>query len=359
VRGARLAAGAAAIAAVAAPAAPCVASTHGVRVETIASGLEIPWEIAFLPDRSALVTERPGTVRLLSAKGALRKAPVARIPVSAQGEGGLLGLAVDPAFRRNRYIYLYFTEPTEMRLERWRYVDGRLRRQRSLVEGIRSGNVHDSGRIGFGPDDRLYVATGDAGESELAQDPNSLNGKFLALSPRQYRGSGGRPAIVSMGHRNPQGFDWQPGSGRLISTEHGPTAGLDGPSGLDEINEIVQGRNYGWPLVTGSGNSAFTDPIRLYQAPIAPSGATFVTHRSRWFGNFIFACLRGRELHRLVFSGGQIVGDEALFTGRYGRLRTVVEGPDGALYVLTSNRDGRGFPVRDDDRILRITPPAR
>jgi quinoprotein glucose dehydrogenase len=336
-------------------------STRGVRVQTIASGLDIPWEIAFLPDGSALVTERPGAVRLLSAAGKLRRKPVARIPVSAQGEGGLLGLAVDPAFKRNGYVYLYFTRPAEMRLERWRFTHGRLRRQRSLVEGIKSGRVHDSGRIAFGPDRRLYVATGEAGEPQLAQDPASLNGKFLSLSPRQYRGSGGRPLIVSSGHRNPQGFDWQPGSGRLIATEHGPTAGLDGPAGYDEVNQIVQGRNYGWPLVIGSGDDpAFTNPIRLYQAPIAPSGATFVTRKgSRWTGSFIFACLRGQELMRLVFDGGRVVADEALFTGRFGRLRTVVEGPDGALYVLTSNRDGRGVAHAGDDRILRITPPPR
>jgi glucose/arabinose dehydrogenase len=354
---ARVAAIAAALALSAAPAAP--ASTPA-RVQTVASGLEIPWEIAFLPDRSALVTERPGRVRLLSKTGQLRRAPVAQIAVSVQGEGGLLGLAIDPAFKRNGYVYLYYTLPTEMRLERWRYTHGRLRRQRSLVEGIKSGRVHDSGRIAFGPDHRLYVATGEAGESQLAQDPNSLNGKFLSLSPSQYRGAGGRPSIVSMGHRNPQGFDWQPGTGRLIATEHGPTAGLDGPAGYDEINEIVQGGNYGWPTVIGTGNAGFNDPIKLYQAPIAPSGATFVARRgSLWSGNFIFACLRGQELHRLVFNGGQIVADEALFTGRYGRLRTVVEGPDGALYVLTSNRDGRGVVRPGDDRILRITPPPK
>jgi glucose/arabinose dehydrogenase len=357
-----LGATAAAVAASTGPApAPAASPTRGVRVQTVASSLRIPWEIAFLPDRRALVTERPGTVRMLSAAGRLQPKPVARVPVSAQGEGGLLGLAIDPSFARNHYVYLYFTRSITMQLERWRLAGNRLRRQRSLVVGIKSGPDHDSGRIAFGPDRRLYVATGDAGQRQLAQDPNSLNGKFLSLSPRQYRGAGGRPHIISMGHRNPQGFDWQPRSGRLIATEHGPTAGLDGPAGYDEINEIVQGHNYGWPLVIGnSDNPAFTNPIRLYQAPIAPSGATFVTHPgSRWTGNFIFACLRGQELRRLVFDGDRIVTDEPLFTGRFGRLRTVVEGPDGDLYVLTSNRDGRGIVHPGDDRILRITPPKR
>jgi glucose/arabinose dehydrogenase len=333
--------------------------THGVRVETVATGLLIPWEIAFLPDRRALVTERPGTVRLLSAKGKLQRESVARIQVSTQGEGGLLGLALDPDFAHNRFVYLYFTAGDQMRLERWRLVGARLRRQASLIEGIRAGRVHDSGRIAFGPDRRLYVATGDAGDPPLAQDPGSLNGKFLSLSPTQYRGGGGAPLVISSGHRNPQGFDWQPGSGRLIATEHGPT-GFDGPEGYDEINEIVQGHDYGWPVVIGSGNPAFTDPIRLYQAPIAPAGATFVTRPgSRWTGSFIFACLRGQALRRLVFDRGSIVADEPLFTARFGRLRTVVEGPDGDLYVLTSNRDGRGYPRPGDDRILRIEPPPR
>jgi quinoprotein glucose dehydrogenase len=331
--------------------------TAGVRVKVIATGLQIPWEIAFMPGGNALVTERPGRVRLLLHGRNLRRRPVAVVRVSSQGEGGLLGLALDPDFSRNRFVYLYFTAGAEMKLERWRLSGGRLHRQRSLVAGISAGRVHDSGRIAFGPDRRLYVATGDAGQPELAQDPGSLNGKFLALSPQQYRGTGGRPEMISIGHRNPQGFDWQPDTGRLIATEHGPT-GFDGPEGYDEINEIVQGGNYGWPRVFGSGDPRFTDPLRVYVKPIAPSGATFVTRPgSRWTGDYLFACLRGAQLRRLVFQGARIVTDEPLLTGRYGRLRTVVEGPRGALYVLTSNRDGRGVVRRGDDRILRLTPP--
>jgi glucose/arabinose dehydrogenase len=359
LRAALAVAAAAALAAETAATTVTGASTVRVRVETLATGLDVPWEIGFLPDGRALVTERPGTLRLLSTDGKLRKRPVARISVSAQGEGGLLGLAIDPAFRRNRYVYLYFTRPAQMRLERWRFTRGRLVRERSLVDGIASGRVHDSGRIAFGPDRRLYVATGDAGERELAQDRASLNGKFLSLTPRQYHGSGGHPHVISLGHRNPQGFDWQPGTGRLISTEHGPTAGLDGPAGDDEINAIVEGGNYGWPAVFGPGtHPGFVDPIKLYAAPIAPSGGTFVARRgSEWTGSFVFACLRGQALRRLVFDGDSIVADEPLFVARYGRLRTVVEGPDGKLYVLTSNRDGRGVVHAGDDRILRVTPP--
>jgi glucose/arabinose dehydrogenase len=330
------------------------------RVETVATGLEIPWEIAFLPDRRALVTERPGRVRLLGRRHRLRRKPVARVPVSAYGEGGLLGLAVDPAFRRNRYVYLYFTTATGMRLERRRLERGRLTDPVSLVDGIRAGLVHDSGRIAFGPDRRLYASTGDAGQAELAQDPGSLNGKLLTLEPGQYRGPGhAAPAIVAMGLRNSQGFDWQPGTGRLIANDHGPT-GFDGPEGYDEVDDLVAGGNYGWPLAIGddTGGGRFIAPLLLYVAPIAPSGATFVTHaRSRWAGDYVLAALRGTQLRRLVFRGGAIMRDEPLLTGRFGRLRTVVEGPRGGLYVLTSNRDGRGDPTAGDDRILRVRPP--
>jgi glucose/arabinose dehydrogenase len=328
------------------------------RVATVATGLAIPWEMAFLPDGRALVTERPGRVRLLGRDGRLRRDPVARVQVSAVGEGGLLGLAIDPAFARNRFVYLYYTTAGGMRLERWRFSGGRLRRERSLVDGIAAGRIHDSGRIAFGPDSRLYVATGDSGDGELAQQTDSLNGKFLALSPAQYRGAGGRPEIISSGHRNPQGFDWEPGSRRLIATEHGPTEGVDGPEGYDEVNQIVTGGNYGWPRVYGFDQAGFNAPLRVYRRPLAPSGAAFVTRRgSAWTGNFLFATLRGEQLRRLVFRDGRIVSDHPLLRKRFGRLRTVVEGPNGALYALTSNRDGRGTPRTGDDRILRITPP--
>jgi glucose/arabinose dehydrogenase len=323
----------------------------GPKVETVATGLEVPWEIAFLPDGRALVTERPGRIRMLGADGALQDEPVAEVDVSNQGEGGLLGLALDPDFAENGFVYLYFTTPNAMKLERWRFADGRLTREADLIDGtIQAGLIHDSGRIAFAPDGDLYVATGEAGQGDLAQDPESLNGKFLRLAPTQYHGGPSRPEIYSLGHRNPQGFDWQPDTGRLISTEHGPSGG-DGPQGFDEINLIERGRNYGWPEVYGEDHKGFTAPLKVYDDAVAPSGATF------WHGDFLFATLRGEALHRLRFDGTRITRDETLLQSDYGRLRTVVEGPDGALYVLTSNRDGRGSPAAEDDRILKFTPP--
>jgi glucose/arabinose dehydrogenase len=334
------------------------AASPDVRVSTVARGLEIPWELAFLPDARALVTERPGRVRLLGRGGRLHRRPVARVAVSALGEGGLLGLALDPAFARNRFVYLYYTREDGMRLERRRLSHGRLVGGRSLVDGILAGPVHDSGRIAFGPDRRLYVSTGDAGIPALAQDPRALNGKFLALTPAEYRGRGhARPAVVSIGHRNAQGFDWEPRTGHMISTEHGPS-GFDGPEGWDEVNAIVPGANYGWPVAFGPDQGSFAAPLLTYQEPLAPSGATFVTRPgSRWTGDFLFACLRGEQLRRVAWRDGRVVADEPLLTGRFGRLRTVVEGPRGDLYVLTSNRDGRGDVRRGDDRVLRVVAP--
>jgi glucose/arabinose dehydrogenase len=329
---------------------PPASRPEGMRVDVVAEGLEVPWEIAFLPDGGALVTERPGRIRRMEPDGRLE--PVGEVEVSAVGEGGLMGLALDPEFERNGYVYLSYTTADGLQLERWRYPEGRLEREQGLIDGtIQAGPIHDSGRIAFSPGGDLYVATGDAGNGALAQDPQSLNGKYLRLTPAQYRGGPSRPEIVSLGHRNAQGFDWEPGTDRLISTEHGPSGG-DGPQGFDEVNEIREGANYGWPVVFGDDHQDFAAPLRVYEEAIAPSGATFTEDGDFWFAN-----LRGEHLRRLRLEGDRVVSDEVLLEGEYGRLRTVVEGPDGALYVLTSNRDGRGSPEDADDRVLRVTVP--
>jgi len=322
-------------------------------VSTVASGLSVPWDIAFMPNGSALVTERAGRVRLLSRDRRLRREPLARIAVSAQGEGGLLGVAIDPRFGQgNQFVYFYFTTAQGMRVARYRLQGTRLRRDATILDGIKAGTIHDSGRIHFGPDERLYVSTGDAGQPDLAQNSDSLNGKYLRLDPREYRGDGGSPEILSSGHRNPQGFDWQPRTGRLFSTEHGP-------DGDDEVNLIVRGANYGWPRARGRDHAGFRAPLLVYPTSIAPSGATFVSlPGSSWSGDFLFAALVGEQLRRVRFDGRRPTRNTALFRGRFGRLRTVVEAPDGSLFVLTSNRDGRGSPRGSDDRILRIVPPA-
>jgi glucose/arabinose dehydrogenase len=320
-------------------------------VATVATGLEAPWEIAFLPDGRALVTERPGRVRLLSADLKLRERPVAEMEVAELGESGLHGIAVDPEFRRNRFVYLYRTVDTGNEVVRFRLEGGALREDAVLVRGIKAAAIHDGGRLRFGPDGELYFTTGDAAEDELAQDEGSLSGKFLRLSPRQFRGGGGRPETVSLGHRNPQGFDWQPGSDRLVASEHGP-------DGDDEVNVIREGGNYGWPEAQGENHGDFTAPVAVYGDSIAPSGGSFVSKPgSAWTGDFLIACLVGEQIRRLSFDGAGVTRDEALFEGDLGRVRSIVEGPDGALYALTNNRDGRGSPREGDDRVLRIVPP--
>ena len=317
------------------------------RVETVAEGLEIPWEIAFLPDGRALVAERPGRVRLLDPGRTLAEVEVAHI-----GEGGLLGLAVDPEFEDNRLVYLYRTVSGGNEVARYRLEGRRLVEEQVIVRGIAAAPIHDGGRLRFGPDGALYITTGDAAQPELSQDPGSLNGKILRLDGERARGRGGRPEVVSLGHRNPQGLDWEPRSGRLYAPEHGP-------DGDDEVNLIEEGGNYGWPRVRGTGHGSFAAPLVVYPASIAPSGATFArAEGSAWTGDFLVACLVGEQLRRLRFDGREVVVDEPLFEGEFGRLRTVVEGPDGALYVLTNNTDGRGSPREGDDRVLRIEPPA-
>jgi glucose/arabinose dehydrogenase len=174
------------------------------------------------------------------------------------------------------------------------------------------------------------------------------------LSLDQLRGRGGRPEVYSTGLRNPQGFDWQPGTGRLVGNDHGP-------DGDDEINVLRRGANLGWPRIRGEARApGLETPIQVYPESIAPSGATFVRRPgSTWSGDYLIGALVGEQVRRVsIDRTGTVRRDEALFEGRLGRVRTVVEGPDGALYLLTNNRDGRGTPSEGDDRIIRVVPPA-
>lgn len=333
-----------------------VRAQDGPRVATVAKGLEAPWEIAFLPDGRALVTERPGRVRLVSARGELRAEPLADVDVSAVGEGGLLGIAVDPDFAEGKpFVYLYRTVPDGNEVVRYSLEGNVLRERAVVVHGIASAAIHNGGRLRFGPDDRLYFSTGDAADAGSAQAADNLNGKILRLTAAQYReGSRERPEIFSTGHRNPQGFAWQPGTQRFVENEHGP-------DGDDEVNVLRRGANYGWPTIRGEQEEdGLERPLAVYADSIAPSGSTFVRRGgSTWTGDYLMAALAGQRLQRVTISDdGRVVREEPLFEGEYGRLRTIVEGPDGALYALTNNTDGRGSPQPGDDRILRIVPPA-
>jgi glucose/arabinose dehydrogenase len=253
---------------------------------TIATGLSVPWGIAFLPGGDALVAERTsGRIYRISGK---RKRVVMRVPgVVAAGEGGLLGLAVSPRYRRDRWVYAYFTSATDNRIVRFR-LGGRVR---PVLTGLAKAGIHNGGRIAFGPDGRLYAGVGDAGVRSHSQDPRSRNGKILRLRP-----DGGRVEVFSLGHRNVQGLAWDR-RGRLWASEFGQNT-------RDEVNLIRRGRNYGWPLVEGHGDTRsgrFTNPkVTWPTADASPSGAAIIG------SNLYVAALRGECVWRIPLRGASV-----------------------------------------------------
>ncbi len=353
----------------------------GYRVESWIANLEVPWSLVFLPDGRALVSERLGRIRLIR-DGKLQDAPYASFEVAsgaradllasflsvfADGEGGLMGLAAHPDFPRSPFVYAMHTysgpEGVKNRVIRLRDEGDRGRFDRVIFDGLPGWTFHNGGRIAFGRDGTLYVATGESFEAELAQDLSSPAGKILRLTPE-----GGVPAdnpfpnspIYSYGHRNPQGLAWEPRSGALFASEHGPT-GEFGLSAYDEINVIRAGGNYGWPRAVGApGLEGLIDPIFVWTTRAVPP-AGLALHE----GDLFVAVLGGGALVRIKLAtddGGYTVIDVEHWFARgpddavLGRLRDVVEGPDGALYILTSNRDGRGAPRLGDDHIYRLVP---
>ncbi|TMV44611.1 PQQ-dependent sugar dehydrogenase [Paenibacillus mesophilus] len=338
--------------------------------EVVAEKLNVPWDIAFVPDGRILFTERPGSIRIIEA-GKLLAEPLFAFtdaPVVSRGESGLLGLALDPAFAKNNYLYTYHTYESNgvmknrvLRL----VVDGnKAKLDRVLIADLPGQQTHDGGRIRFGPDGMLYVTVGDAQVREQSQSPNSLAGKILRIRPDGTIPTDNpdpKSPVWSLGHRNPQGLAWQPGTGKLFSSEHGQSA-------KDEINIIEKGANYGWPLIEGdqtepkqavpSGTVMRKPLVHSEAATWAPSGMTFIT-RGPWNGQLLVANLRGTQVLKLTLSGQQetkVENLETLWKNQYGRIRNVTEGPDGSLYLLTNNRDGRGDPKPNDDVILRLKP---
>ncbi|MBF6205540.1 PQQ-dependent sugar dehydrogenase [Nocardia asteroides] len=313
--------------------------------EEVATDIDVPWGLAFLPDGAALVSERDSG-RILRVAAGRAPEQVYQVPdVAARGEGGLLGLAVAPDYAENPYVYAYFTTETDNRIVRFR-LDGR---PEVLIAGIAEAGNHNGGRIAFGPDGMLYAGTGDAGQAGRSQDPASPNGKILRLTP-EGRPAPGNPSpgspVYSLGHRNVQGLAWDR-DGRLFAAEFGQNR-------FDEINLIEPGRNYGWPDVEGSGGAdrGFTDPLVTWTtAESSPSGIAIA-------GDTLYAAaLRGERLWTVPLTEGRTGGPRAELRDRYGRLRTVAVAPDGALWLTTSNTDGRGDPADGDDRVLRF--PAR
>ncbi|KAF6245583.1 PQQ-dependent sugar dehydrogenase [Nitrosopumilus sp. b2] len=329
----------------------------GVKVDVIAEDLKIPWSIDFAQDGRVFFTERVGTLNVIDDGKIIE---LLNLSVGG-GEGGMLGVSLDPSFDENHYVYVYYTynEFLGIKNKLVRYVEANnvLSEDKVLLEGIPGAPYHDGGRIKFGPDGMLYVTTGDATSPELAQDLNSVAGKILRINS-----DGTIPddnpfgsAVYSYGHRNPQGIAWDE-SGNLVATEHGPS-GWRGVA-HDEINLITPGSNYGWPDVIGDETKeGLTNPI-LHSGDDtwAPSGSTFYYGDiPQWSGKYFLAALKGEHLRAVEFdSEYNVVSEQELFSGEFGRLRDAVAGPDG-LYILTSNQDGRGNPQLGDDKILRIS----
>lgn len=316
----------------------------------IAQNLRIPWEVIFLQGGGMLITERPGNLLRYSPTG--EKKTIAIPGVRHAGEGGLLGMALHPKFSSNRYIYFYLTTNvdggTTNRVERYEFKDDQLTNKKVIIEKIPGASNHDGGRIKFGPDGMLYIATGDAGVEKNAQDTQSLAGKILRL-----RDDGTLPndnpfknAVYSYGHRNVQGLAWD-NRGRLWATEHGRSGAS---TGYDELNLIKKGANYGWPTIQGDATrDGMVTPVR-HSGPTktwAPSGITYKS------GKLYFAGLRGEALYEATISGDGVSTFREHFTGVYGRLRNVVADQDGTLYILTNNTDGRGDPNANDDKLIR------
>jgi glucose/arabinose dehydrogenase len=330
-------------------------------VEVVATNLRVPWEVVFLPDGDLLVTERPGILKKI---GKNKKTYIIE-KVEQTGESGLLGLALHPRFSDNHWVYLYLTAANNGGLKntvvRYRLENDLLTDKKIIIDNIPGASFHNGGRIAFGPsfakatggkpDYYLYITTGDASQSNLAQDINSLAGKILRL-----KDDGSIPidnpfdnAVWSYGHRNPQGLAWDD-QRRLWATEHGRSGLL---SGFDELNLIERGKNYGWPVMQGDEAKSGMDCPIIQSGPDltwAPAGTVF------WKGAIFFGGLKGETLYEAKISGDKQISLISHFSHEFGRIRAVVVGPDGDLYITTSNTDGRGAPRAGDDKIIRLNP---
>lgn len=331
-----------------------------VEARVLVSNLQVPWSIAPVGGGVYIVSERIGRISVIVGS-TVREA--ISIDVASMGEAGLLGLAIHPDFPSRPYVYAYmsyrdsgdiYNRVARIRIDTgtWRAVS-----MQAILDRIPGGYIHNGGRIRFGPDQKLYIATGDASIGPLAQKLDNPAGKILRIED-----DGSIPKdnpfypspIYSYGHRNPQGIDWHPSQGFMVSSEHGPVA-------HDEINVIIPGGNYGWPHYSGiSGDDRFIDPIiESGRDTWAPSGISFIKGDlfRQFHGDLLVACLRGERLLRIRFlDAKRAYVAEELLASMFGRLRDVVIDEDGSILLSTSNRDGRGSPLAGDDRIIRITP---
>ena len=331
------------------------------RAQVLAEGLQLPWELAFAPDGRIFFTERPGFLRVIEG-GKVREAPLLELPSAGLGEGGLLGLVLDPNFAGNGTAYVYQTyrngDAVKIRVLRLSIGLDAAKVESTLIDDIPGSSTHNGGRMKFGPDGFLYITTGDAAKRELAQQKDSLAGKILRLAPDgSVPGDNPFPGspVYSLGHRNPQGLAWQPDTGALFSSEHGQSA-------HDELNVITPGSNYGWPLIQGDETDT-QDGVPLL-APLAhsgsetwaPSGMAFIT-QGPWKGRLLVAALSGQQLLQVMPESSKLSASvSSLYKKEWGRLRNVAEAPDGTLYILVGNQDGRGSPKENDDKLIALYP---
>jgi len=343
----------------------------GWKLETVVTGVEVPWAIAFDHEGRMIFTERPGRVRVFN-DGKLREAPLLTLPdVAASSESGLLGMCLHPNYKNNHFLYLAYSYRDSRREQfvkvvRYKNDGTKLTQDKVIIDAIPAAPNHAGTRVAFGPDGKLYVTTGDATDWHRAQLLDSINGKTLRLNEDGSIPTDnpfvGRPnvreEIWSYGHRNSQGIAWQPGTNAMFQTEHGPSGfeGLGG--GACELNLVEKGKNYGWPEIHGNSSRAgMVSPLVEYSPASAPGSGMFYSgdNLPMFKGNFFFGALRPGILVRVVLDGAKVVKQERVVADM-GRIREVAQGPDGFIYFSTSNRDGRGSPRSGDDRIMRIVP---
>ena len=338
--------------------------------EVVTTGLDTVWELAWGPDGFIWMTERGGRISRVDPQNGARST-VGQVDVAEIGEGGLMGLTFHPDFATQPWVYVAHTlvssGSTQNRVIRMRYNGTSLAAPEVIVQGIAGSSIHNGSRLAVGPDRFLYVTTGDASDAAVAQNRESLAGKILRLT-LDGQAAPGNPfgtRVFSYGHRNPQGLVFAT-NGTLYITEHGP-------SDNDEVNRVEVGRNYGWPNVHGRCDgdigpaelsfcsaNAVVEPIAMWTPTIAPAGVGYYDHTliPGFRRSLLFATLKDATLYRLQLSsdGRSVESTETLFAGEFGRLRAVLVAPDGSIYIGTSNRDGRGTPMPNDDRIIRIRP---
>lgn len=342
--------------------------TPSYKIETVASGLFVPWSMVFTSSDRILVTERNGNIREI-VSGNLNPNPLYVFKeVSPKGEAGLMSIGLSPEYKSDKLVYVCVSYAKNNKLvnkvAKLKDEGDTLAVDKIIRDDIPAASSHAGCAVRFGPDKMLYVTTGDATDKNLSQDKNSLAGKILRMDK-----DGGIPTdnpfpesyIYAYGLRNTQGLDWNPQNGEIYAVDHGPS-GFDGPGGGDEINHIKKGHNYGWPLVSHEETREGTvPPLVQYTPAIAPASLVFYTGDAfpDFKNNAFVGMLKGEGILRIIFSESdpdKIIYKEKLPEVSVGRVRDVIEGPDGYIYFTTSNRDGRGTVQSGDDKVYRIVP---